>query len=117
MRKFILLTFTALLLVVGTATAQDVTVPQVPDSSQYQLLEIATGFQRPLLFTEANDDTDRMFVVEQGGQIWSMTAVDGTMQKKLFLDVSGIVGTNGNERGLLGLAFHPQFKTNGQFFI
>ena len=117
MRTLILSTLLTVLLTIGRIAAQDASIPQVPDAKQYQLLEIANGFARPLLFTGANDGTNRMFVVEQGGQIWVMTAVDGTIQKQPFLDVSGIVGTNGNERGLLGLAFHPQFKTNGQFFI
>ncbi len=117
MRKLILLTFMAVLLAVGTVAAQDTTIPQVPDASQYQLLEITNGLQRPLLLTNANDGTNRMFIVEQDGHIWVATEVDGAIQKQPFLDVSGIVGTNGNERGLLGLAFHPQFKTNGQFFI
>ena len=117
MRKLILLTFTLLLLGVGSVAAQDTTVPQVPDAKQYQLLEITNGLQRPLLLTNANDGSNRMFIVEQGGQISTATVVDGTIQKKPFLDVSGLVGTSGNEQGLLGLAFHPQFKTNGQFFI
>jgi glucose/arabinose dehydrogenase len=117
MRKLILLTFTMLLFAVGSAAAQDTTVPQVPDGSQYQLLEITNGLQRPLLFTNANDGSNRMFIVEQDGHIWVATVVDGTVQKQPFLDVSGLITTAGNEQGLLGLAFHPQFKTNGQFFI
>ena len=117
MRKILLSSLAALLLTLSSVAAQDATVPQVPDGKQYQLLEITNGLERPLLLTNANDGTNRMFVVEQGGKIWSMTVVDGTIQKQAFLDVSGIISTNGNERGLLGLAFHPQFKTNGQFFI
>jgi glucose/arabinose dehydrogenase len=103
------------MLVVSSVAAQDATIPQVPDGNQYQLQEITNGLQRPLLFTTANDGTNRMFIVEQGGHIWIMT--DGAVGKQPFLDVSGLISTSGNERGLLGLAFHPQFKTNGQFFI
>ena len=76
MRKTLLLTLTALLIAVGSVAAQNATVPEVPDSKQYQLLEITSGLQRPLLLTNANDGTNRMFVVEQSGQIWSMTVVD-----------------------------------------
>src|SRR4051812_8968586 len=99
MRKLILLTFTILLLAVGSAAAQDTTIPQAPDAKQYQLLEITNGLQRPLLFTNANDGTNRMFIVEQDGQIWSASIVDGAVQKQPFLDVSGLVSTDGNERG------------------
>ncbi len=117
MRKILLSTLAALLLAVSSVAAQDTTVPEIPNAKQYQLLEITNGLKRPLLLTNANDGSNRMFVVEQDGQIWSMTVVDGAIQKQPFLDVSGLISTNGNERGLLGLAFHPQFKTNGQFFI
>lgn len=117
MRKTILLTLLTVLLAVGVVGAQQASIPEVPDGNQYQLLEITTGLQRPLLLTGADDGTNRMFIVEQDGQIWVTTTVDGTIQKQPFLNVSGIISTRGNERGLLGLAFHPQFKTNGQFFI
>jgi glucose/arabinose dehydrogenase len=115
MRKILLLTFTVVLLVVGSVSAQDATIPQVPDGKQYQLQEIASGFKRPLFLTNANDGTNRLFVVDQSGQIWVL--VDGVVQKQPFLDVSGLITTRGNEQGLLGLAFHPRYKTNGLFFI
>lgn len=114
MRKILLLAFLTVSLAVGTTMAQDA-VPQVPDGNQYQLKEIANGFARPLLAIGANDGTNRLFVVDQDGHIWVM--VDGAVQKQPFLDVSGLVTTVGNEQGLLGLAFHPQYKTNGQFYI
>ncbi len=117
MRKMILWVLITLLLAAGRVVAQNASVPQVPDGSQYQFLEITNGLERPLLYTGANDDSNRTFIVEQGGRIWVATEVDGTIQKQPFLDVSGLVSASGNERGLLGLAFHPQFKTNGQFYI
>lgn len=116
MQKRTILIVLMLLLMGSTVMAQDTaTIPQVPDGSQYRLQTVADGFKRPLLVTNANDGTNRLFIVDQDGHIWVM--VDGVVQTQPFLDVSGIVGTNGNERGLLGLAFHPQYKTNGQFFI
>jgi len=115
MRKILLSTFAALLLAVSSVAAQDAAIPQVPNGKQYQLQEVASGFERPLLVTNANDGSNRLFVVDQNGFIW--VVIDGVVQKQPFLDVSGLISTNGNERGLLGLAFHPQFKTNGQFYI
>ncbi len=117
MRKMILWVLMILLLAAGRVVAQDASAPQVPDGNQYQFLEITNGLERPLLYTGANDGSNRMFIVEQGGRIWVATEVDGTIQKQPFLDVSGLISASGNERGLLGLAFHPQFKSNGQFYI
>ncbi len=57
----------------------------------------------------------RLFLLEQGGRI---KIYDGTsILPTAFLDVSGIVSTAGQEQGLLGLAFHPNYATNGLFFI
>ena len=42
---------------------------------------------------------------------------DGQLQPQPFLDISDRVGSDGNEQGLLGLAFHPQYSQNGRFFV
>lgn len=115
MRKILLFGLFIFTLGMGSIAAQEATIPQVPNGNQYQLQEIAGGFTRPLLAIGANDGSNRLFIVEQGGRIWVM--VNGKVEKQPFLDVSGIVSVDSNERGLLGLAFHPQYKTNGVFFI
>lgn len=115
MRKIIALTVALLLTAFGSADAQDAVVPQVPLGSQYQWQEVATSLARPLLLTNANDGTNRMFVVEQAGYIWVMEG--GQILTQPFLDVSGLVSRDANERGLLGLAFHPNFADNRQFYI
>jgi hypothetical protein len=69
---------------------------------------IATGFDRPLFLTSPPGDS-RLFVVEQGGLIRIVGG--GT-----FLDVSALA-SDGGERGLLGLAFHPDYVTNGLFYV
>lgn len=71
------------------------------------------GFSRPLNLQHANDD--RLFIVEQGGKIKIIQA-DGTVNPTPFLDISGEI-SNGGERGLLGLAFHPNYTNNGYFYI
>ncbi|MCC6616965.1 MAG: PQQ-dependent sugar dehydrogenase [Anaerolineae bacterium] len=91
-----------------------------PDLSGVVLNEIASGFSRPLFLTHAGDGSDRLFVVEQGGRIWILGA-DGRLDTP-FLDVSSLVSPAANaagytERGLLGLAFHPDYAQNGVFFI
>ncbi|MCA0454420.1 MAG: PQQ-dependent sugar dehydrogenase [Chloroflexi bacterium] len=115
MRKTIVLALSSLLLAVGTAAAQDAVIPQVPLGSQYQWQEVATGLARPLLLTNAADGSNRMFIVEQAGYIWVLE--NGQVLKQPFLDVSGLVSRDANERGLLGLAFHADFETNRQFYI
>ena len=68
---------------------------------------------RPTYLTHAGDD--RLFVVEQPGRIRLIQ--DGQMLDRPFLDITAKVSTNGNERGLLSVAFHPDYKANGQFFV
>ncbi|WP_264565909.1 PQQ-dependent sugar dehydrogenase [Flavobacterium sp. N3904] len=77
------------------------------------LQTFATGFTRPLEITNAGDS--RLFVVEQGGIIKILNS-DGTTNPNPFLNISSLI-TNSGERGLLGLAFHPNYATNGFFFI
>lgn len=77
------------------------------------LEEFATGFTAPVEMVNANDA--RMFVVQQNGIIKILQA-NGTVNSTNFLNISSKI-TYGGERGLLGLAFHPQYPTNGYFFI
>jgi glucose/arabinose dehydrogenase len=86
----------------------------------YHLVEVASGFNRPLLLTNAGDGSGRLFVVEQSGKIWVLNSTTGV--NSVFLDVSNLIspaalGSDYTERGLLGLAFSPDYATNGIFFI
>ena len=74
-------------------------------------------FQRPLEFTHAGDGTDRVFVVEQHGLIHVFENRDDVEATEVFLDIRKVVSRRGNEEGLLGLAFHPKYAENGQFFV
>jgi uncharacterized repeat protein (TIGR03806 family) len=83
----------------------------------------ALSFQRPVFLTSPKDGTKRLFVVEQFGKIYVFPNKNNvtTQERKLFLDIgSTILGKHnggGNEEGLLGLAFHPNFKQNRTFYI
>ena len=79
-----------------------------------RLVRVADGFDNALLVTAPAGD-DRLFVVEQSGKV-RIIRPNGTVAPQPFLDVSGLI-TSGGEQGLLGLAFHPRYATNGRFFV
>src|SRR6478736_1948718 len=72
------------------------------------------GFDSPLAAVNAGDGSGRLFVVEQGGLIRIVR--DGKLLPDPFLDVSAEI-TSGGERGLLGLAFHPNYPKDPRFFV
>jgi glucose/arabinose dehydrogenase len=75
----------------------------------------AEGFTRPVVVRHAGDGSGRLFVVEQAGRI---LVIDGEVVLATpFLDISTVVDSVGNEQGLLGLAFHPDFAGNKFFFV
>lgn len=86
-----------------------------PDSVTAQI--IAENFVSPLYLTQPKDD-NRLFVVDQTGQIYIVE--DGQRVAQSFLDInSRLVNLKPEheERGLLGLAFHPDYKNNGKFYV
>ncbi len=83
-------------------------------SQDLELELLASNFNRPVSIKHAGDN--RLFVVEQDGLIRIINS-NGTVQTESFLDIDNIVINTGNERGLLGLAFHPNYATNGYFFV
>ena len=78
------------------------------------LLPLATGLVSPVDIANAGDGSGRLFIVEQSGRIRIIQ--NGTLLTTPFLDIQTVVRTGG-ERGLLGLAFHPQYASNGRFFV
>jgi glucose/arabinose dehydrogenase len=78
------------------------------------LVQQFSGLALPVHLTHAGDGTGRLYVVEQGGRIRVIR--NGQLQATTFLDVSGRI-SSGGERGLLGLAFHPQFATSRRLFV
>ena len=72
------------------------------------------GFESPLDVTNAGDGSGRLFVAEQEGRI--RIVKDGALVERPFLDITGRIASGG-ERGLLGLAFHPDYPTDPRFFV
>ena len=76
---------------------------------------VMSGFADPLFVTAAPNDTSRLFVVEQGGTIRIIK--NGIKLTRPFINITSLVLSNSSERGLLGLAFHPNFATNRYFYV
>lgn len=85
----------------------------IANSQSINLEEFATGLTSPVEITNANDS--RLFVVQQNGII-KIIQPNGTINTTYFLDIGSKI-IFGGERGLLGLAFHPQYSSNGYFFV
>jgi glucose/arabinose dehydrogenase len=96
-----------------TSTATPLPPTDLPDPATAAWTIVAGGLDSPIDIQSAGDD--RLFVVEQVGRIRIVES--GVLQPEPFLDLSDRVGSKGNERGLLGLAFHPGFAENGTFFV
>ncbi|WP_293892276.1 PQQ-dependent sugar dehydrogenase [Flavobacterium sp.] len=101
MKKFLLLSFCLCSL--------------VNHSQTIGLQQFATGFTAAIELTHPANDS-RLFVVQQGGLI-RIVNPNGTINATPFLNLTSLVSSSGSERGLLGLAFHPNYATNGLFFV
>ena len=112
----------ALLLAGGAACDEDgptVLDPLGDDERSVALVPVAQGLTSPIALMEAPDQSGRLFVVDQAGMV-RIIAPSGSLVAEPFLDVRGRMVTlrpNFDERGLLGLAFHPRYATNGRFYV
>jgi len=82
-------------------------------SEEKKMVLFASGLINPVSITNAGDN--RLFVAEQVGRIVIVNA-DGQLKTQPFLDIRDRV-TYGGERGLLGMTFHPDYKSNGYFYV
>lgn len=74
-----------------------------------------TGLSSPVFITNAGDGRRRLFIVQQRGII--KVVQPGSSMTSDYLNLSSVVSSSGSERGLLGLAFHPNFENNRRFFV
>src|SRR5690554_6348041 len=86
-----------------SATGQDV----------FETELFVSGLDNPIGIVHAGDE--RLFIIEQTGFIQIVS--EGEVNAEPFLDLSDRVNLDGSERGLLGLAFHPEYAENGYFFV
>src|SRR5262245_2994104 len=101
------------------AALRPVSGAEVDTDSKLGLKLIAEGLSAPMALTSILDDSGRLLVAEQSGVI-SLLNRDGKKAEQPFLDLRGKIVTLNKgmeERGLLGLALHPQFKSKHKFYV
>lgn len=87
----------------------------LPDSSGYSWQPVISGLELPVDIQNAGDGSGRLFLVEKRGRIRIFQ--NGLLLSLPFLDIQARVGSQSEEQGLLGLAFHPRYVENGLFFV
>jgi glucose/arabinose dehydrogenase/photosystem II stability/assembly factor-like uncharacterized protein len=85
------------------------------DPARIAFKEVVGGLTNPVFITNASDGSGRLFVVERSGLVRIIK--NGTLLATPFLDIRSLVQSAGGEQGLLALAFHPSYKTNGKFYV
>jgi glucose/arabinose dehydrogenase len=118
---FASLTGLFLALLVTASSFSDLTLRRVNDLRQrcgsfptITLEQVASGLTQPTTVTNAGDGSGRIFIVQETGQI--LIFINGSVLPTPFLDISDLVGQT-SEHGLLGLAFHPDYVSNGFFYV
>ena len=84
------------------------------DPSNVVFRQAVSGLTQPVFITNAGDGSNRLFILERAGLIRIFR--DGNLLSTPFLDIQTMVNHSGSEQGLLALAFHPSYKTNGRFY-
>jgi len=83
----------------------------IPDVA---VTNLASGFNQPVFLTHEPDNTDHVYIIEQPGRVQQLSFKKKS--GKIFLDIRNKV-SSGGEKGLLSLAFHPEYKNNGLFYV
>lgn len=109
-----LLLFAGSALITSRSSANSAENEQAAAPATLQLENVLTGLASPVFVTNAHDGSNRLFIVQQGGIIKVLQPGAATTTE--FLNITAGV-LSGGERGLLGLAFHPYYKTTGRFFV
>ena len=84
------------------------------DAATFGLRPVVDGLERPVFLTHAGDRSGDLYVLEQAGRV--RVVRDGGLDPEPFLDIRGLV-SSGGERGLLGLAFDPDYPENRRFYV
>ncbi len=111
-------------LLLGTALALGAAAPASaqgdPGAPQIALQTVTTGLDKPIDITNAGDGTNRLFIAQQNGIVRIYDLNTNQLLATPFIDISGLITPGdpvGDFEGLLGIAFHPNYGTNGRFFL
>jgi glucose/arabinose dehydrogenase len=88
-----------------------------PPAIQTQAAFTNLSFSLPVAMLQAPGDGSRWFIVEKSGRVLIFDNVAGASSTDVFVDITNRVNSSGNEMGLLGMAFHPDFAQNGEVFL
>ena len=88
-----------------------------PATADLAVRKVAEGFERPVWAGMPPGMDGKLWVMEQAGRVWIVDLATGQRNTLPFLDIVPNVSRKGNEEGLLGLAFAPDFKTSGRFYV
>lgn len=99
----------------GETTAPLETTGAGQGSFTLQLQPVVTDLDQPVHVTHAGDGSGRLFVAEKAGTI--RIVANNESRPEPFLDITNLVGSSGSEQGLFSVAFHPDFRANGRFFV
>lgn len=111
LRTILCLCLTGLLAACGSESETQNTTPTL---TSLKLQPISSSLNSPVFLTAPRGDANRLFVVQQGGTIRILDRTTGS-QLSTFLTLTDII--RGGERGLLGLAFDPNYNANGRFYV
>ncbi len=113
--------FVFLIIILGSCSKNSTTNnnPPPPGNQTTTLQLVADSLIAPVAMAEPADATKRLFIADQTGKIW-IIGTDGKRLATPFIDITSrmiALSASYDERGLLGLAFHPSYKTNGKFYL
>lgn len=98
----------------GETKESSETLPDLSTNNSLTLQLVTANLTFPVFMTAAPGDNSRLFIVEQGGRIRIFTG--GALLSTPFLNITGLVRTTGEEEGLLGMTFDPDYGANGRFY-
>jgi hypothetical protein len=104
--RFIVAPVAVLTLLLGYASAPEGSLVKTP---------VVSGLSEPVFLTAPSGDSTRLFIIEKAGRI--RVVQNDTLLGTPFLDIAAKVRVAGTEMGLLGLAFHPDYNNNGEFYV
>jgi quinoprotein glucose dehydrogenase len=105
--------------IITQSAAAEIDASPIPVTVERAFAKLQTRILRPIELTHAGDGTNRVFIASQLGKIYVMPNDQNATRAKVFLDLSDrvVYKQHENEEGLLGLAFHPNYRQNGQLVV